>query len=67
MSSKFKVAAVLDAGLPKQKKTVMRDPRFDSLCGEFKEGVIFNCQKSFQSILTNCLSKIRCLRKRTTL
>lgn len=47
MSSKIKVAAVLDTGLPKQKKTVMRDPRFDSLCGEFKEGVIFNFENSF--------------------
>ncbi|XP_059475351.1 ribosomal RNA processing protein 36 homolog [Neocloeon triangulifer] len=39
MSSKIKVAPILDAGLPKQKKTQTRDPRFDSLCGEFKEKV----------------------------
>jgi len=42
MSSKVRVAPVLETGLPKQKKSQTRDPRFDSLCGEYKEGVIFN-------------------------
>lgn len=67
MSSKIQVAAVLDTGLPKQRKAVLRDPRFDSLCGEFKEGVVFFYATHYGRILTTPLCQTRFLRKRTTL